>query len=179
MQTLIPGGFHSRHQAAKISRRKFPWSPRRRRPPRSPCRRRVLPRASVPSLSPPRILCAIVPDHGRALCALPSSPTRAGDVVDHAGAIPKPAMSFSSQQQCCPPRAHDVVHPEPFPSQWHSRPMPSLGPQHHRPPRICDVVIPTMPQSPQCHRTRVVSEPATLSSSPSSQGYIVYFSLSF
>jgi hypothetical protein len=61
-----PRSFHSRRQAAKISRQKFPWSPQRRRPPRSPCQHQVLPGASTPLSSPPRSLRAIVPDHGQA-----------------------------------------------------------------------------------------------------------------
>jgi hypothetical protein len=49
----------------------------------------------------------------------------------------------------------------------------------HPPPRACDAVIKAMSQSLRHHRTRAIPEPATPSSSPSMQDYIIYFSLPF
>jgi hypothetical protein len=91
------------------------------------------PRASALSLSPPRTLRFIILDHGRGSYAPPSSPTRAGDAVDHAGLIPKPAMPFPSPQQHRPPWAHDVVHPVPFLSLWRRYP--------HRPQARSAIVL--------------------------------------
>jgi hypothetical protein len=108
LQTLIPRDFHSRCQAAKISRQKFPWSSCCRRPLRSPCHHRVLPGASALSSIPPRSLGDVVPDS-----------------VDQADAIPKPMMPFISPQQCCP-QACDA--PE-LSSPWHPEPAMLLNPR--------------------------------------------------
>jgi hypothetical protein len=131
--------------------------------------RRVLPRASTP------LFTTIV----KPLYAPPSSSTLVGDTVDHADTVPKPVMPFPSPQQRHPPRARDNVHPEPFPRSRHRWPAPSLGPQCRPPPRACDAVIPAMSPNSRHHRTRAIPKPATPSSSPSVQGYIVYFSLPF
>jgi hypothetical protein len=113
----------------------------------------------VPSSSPPLSLCTIVPDHGRGPYMLPSSLTRTGDAVDHAGFVPKPATPFLSPQQRRPYRARDAVPTTLFLSLRRGQPMPSLG--------------------LQCHQSCAIPEPATPSSSPSQQGYIEYFSLLF
>jgi hypothetical protein len=126
-------------------------------PPRSPCRRRVLLRASV---LPFPIM--VEPLH-----APPSSLTRAGNTVDDAGTVPKPTTSFPIPQQRRPHRARDSMHPTPFLSPRHRRSMSSSGPQCHHPPWARNTI------------TRAIPEPTTPSSSPSPQSYIVYFSLSF
>jgi hypothetical protein len=110
MQILIPEGFHSRRQAAKISLQKCLWSLCCRWPPRSPCHLWVLPEASTPSSSPPRSLCTIVPDHGRGPYAPPSSVTRVGATVDNAGLVPKPVTPFPSLQRHGPPWAWDTCN---------------------------------------------------------------------
>jgi hypothetical protein len=150
---------------------KIPRSLRRRWPPQSPCRRRVLPGASVPSSSPPRSLRTVVPNHGRCPYVPPSSLTWFGGAVDNPGLVPKPATPFPRLQQRRPPRARDAVHPVPFSSPRCRRPVPSSSLQRCRPPWAHDI------QSPWRHRTRAVPEPAMSSSSPSLQGYIVYISL--
>jgi hypothetical protein len=92
-----PKSLEAFSHAAKISRRKFPWSPRRRRPPRSLCHCRVLPEASTLSSSPPRSLCTIVPDHGWGPYAPPSS-------------LPK-LVTLSTTQALSPsPRCHSQAH---------------------------------------------------------------------
>jgi hypothetical protein len=96
LQNLIPGGFHSRRQAAKISSREFPWNPRCHRPPRN--------------------LRTVIPNHGRGPYTPPSSPTRVDGTVDNADLIPKLAMPFLNLQQCHRPRVHDAVHPTLSPS---------------------------------------------------------------
>jgi hypothetical protein len=75
--------------------------------------------------------------------------------------------------------ARNVVHPASFPIPRRRPPAPSSGPQRHRPPRAHDVVIPMTSQSPRCRWTHAAPKPTTPSSSPSPQGYIVYFSLLF
>jgi hypothetical protein len=108
------------------------------------------------------------------LYALPSSPTRVDDAIDHTGVVPKLVTPFPSSQQHCPPRARDVVHPTPCRSH---------DTVESRRPRVRSTVIlpePATPQSPRHRWTHTVPEPATPSSSPNLQGYnIVYFSLSF
>jgi hypothetical protein len=102
-----------------------------------PRHRRVLPGASASSF--PMTINPLYPP--------PSSPTRVGDANDHAGAIPKLAMLFPSPQQCCPPRAHDVVHQVSFLSPRCHRLAPSPTPQCHHPPRARNVIVPMTPQS--------------------------------
>jgi hypothetical protein len=94
---------------------------------------------------------AIEPPHrhsrprSRPLYAPPSSSTRAGDTVNHAGAIPKPAMPFPSSQQRLPPQAREVVHPVPFLSPRCHRPASSPCLQCCHPHRACDVPEPATP----------------------------------
>jgi hypothetical protein len=129
-----------RRQAAKISRRKFPWSPRRRRPPWISCHRRVLPGAAAPSLSPPHSLCTIVPDHGRA-------PLRVSIFPNLSRWCHRPRRHR--------PQARDAV-PEPAttsssPSSWRCAPdaIPEPVASSPRCPSVCDNIKPTLSLTPQ------------------------------
>jgi hypothetical protein len=132
----------------------------RRRPPQSPCHRRVLPRASAPSSSPPRSLRIVIPDHGRGPYASSSSPTRVRDAVDHACLVPKTAMPFWSLQQRHPLRAHDAVHPVPFLSLWRRWHTLSLGPRSAV--ILPEPTMPSNPRRPWARNVVVLPKPARL-----------------
>jgi hypothetical protein len=107
-------------------------------------------------------------------------------------AVPEPATTSSSlSPRCCAPdtvpkptmsSTHVILGPialSSSPSPWCRRPMPSSGPQHHRPPRARDTVVPATSLSPRCRQTCAIPKPTTPSSSPSPAMLHVYFSLSF
>jgi hypothetical protein len=162
LQTLIPGGFHSHRQAAKISRRKFPWSLRRRRPPQSlcaiitsspepSCHRRVLPRTSASSFltTVEALRCLIFPDLSR----WRRWPRRRPPQVHNA--VPKPAtMSSSLSPQRCAPLA--LPGPAALSSSLHTRRLEPATPSNLRHSWARNTVVLLSPQ-----------------------GYIVYFSLLF
>jgi hypothetical protein len=86
---------------------------------------------------------------------------------------PKPTMPFPSPQQCHPPRAVTLC------TRCRSWAYDAVKPRHPQAHSVVVLPKPATSKSPRCHRTHVVPEPITLSSSPSPQGYILYFSLSF
>jgi hypothetical protein len=103
---------------------------------------------TVLSSTPPWSLRAVVESSAEPPChcsrprssplyTTPSPLTRADDIVDHAGAIPKPVTPFPSLQQCCPPQDCDAVHPMPFPSlrrrRTHTIPEPAPPPSSPSP----------------------------------------------
>jgi hypothetical protein len=83
--------------------------------------------------------------------------------------VPGFGIKTGYDKQCRSPRDSDTLHPTLFPSPRYHRPTPSPGPQHHRSPWARDI------QSPGCSQTHAIPKPIISSSSPSLQGYIVYF----
>jgi hypothetical protein len=79
--------------------------------------------------------------------------------------MPVPSPCLRRYSWAC----NNVVLPEPV--------MPAPGLQRCRPPRAHDVIIPATSQSPWCHWTCALPEPATPSSSMSPATLYVYFFL--
>jgi hypothetical protein len=154
LQTLIPGGFHSRHQAARIFSWNFPWSSGHRRPPRSPWRHRVPPGASEPSLSPPQSLCTVVPNHGGCPFTCRHLP-RPKSVMPSTTQVPSPSPRRHS-------RAHNnVVLPEPVMmcTLCRSQASDTIDP---RCPRACNAIVlpePAMSSSPWRPRAHNAIDP--------------------
>jgi hypothetical protein len=156
------------------------------------------------SSSPPLSHRTIVPDPGRALhthCHLPRP--WADDAIDHTGIVPKPMTPLThtvvSKQHRPPyailepatpsfssspwrPRAHDAIDPAPLLSLWccqpRAVPWPMMSSTPRRPWARNAIFLPEpgTPSTPWRPRARDVVDPIP---SPSTQHYIVYFSMSF